>query len=179
MYCRPGETALSAVTDDTIDLCMIGRNGHEARFEFKLGRPEERYSWPRIPGFVYRHDTLEVVVEFHREHRSADGLRIGISLDGSSITVPDAGLRFQSYWVPDAGDAVLAGPAGWRFVTFGPEDQCDHEHDVFDWAKIGPRFITAAWYNSDHDWWATPENFEKFVRDDVLGWRADPDQAKS
>ncbi|MFO1169914.1 MAG: hypothetical protein U1E49_03005 [Hyphomicrobiaceae bacterium] len=160
-----------SVTDEFVELEELEVCGHEGRYQLRFGRPEQRFSWPIIPGYAYRADSHEVVAEFHRAQRVNATTWMAISLDALTIKIPRVQIRFRSYWTPDAGIAVLAGPQNWSLVD-GSKIR-DHEHDIFDWAKID-RTTKLTWHNEVQDWWCSQQNFEKLIRDDFLGWRSDP-----
>lgn len=177
LHVSPGDAVDFEATNDIIRLSYLETRGGEARFDLQLSEPEEKHTWPFIPCYIYRADTLRVVTELHRAHRLSETRWLGISKNIAETHVPaDVELRLQRYWAGDEGFAVLLGPEKWQETSTSILGD-DHDHDLFDWATISPRSMPTAWYNKFWNWWCTKENFEKFIRDDVLGWRSDPETA--
>lgn len=169
IYQRPGSLFNVVQTDQAVALALISVEGDVAKFKvsFANSMPGE----PIAPGCVYRSDTCETVLEVHRIEHLPDDSLCATTLDGRNIRLPSVTLNYRPYWLPDAAQAVLQGPVGWTFRSYSERHGDDHSHDIFDWSTIGAGGIAAAWQFGDADRWVTPENFDRFILKDILGWR--------
>lgn len=175
IYAQPGDAYSLLPSDPVVAVQLLRADVDETWFEVTRAEREAPFAWPEIPGVICQKD--RVIAELHRCHRINDRKFVAISLSRADPLQPGA-HKLRSYWLPEAGAATLHGPDDWIRTDTAAIDGFDHQHDMFDFTKIMPSVVRFAWHHPANDWWAVDENFERFVRKDVLGWRQDPMQAR-